>query len=503
LECGCTNFEVYWDKDSVTKSEFGTEVIEEFRAIVGERGLVTSHEELRTYECDGLTNFRVVPKAVLLPTSTEEVQKIVRVCHENKIAFVARGSGTGLSGGALPVADGIVISLARMNRILEVDLENARVVVEPGVINLDVTGRVAHADFFYAPDPSSQSVCTIGGNVAENSGGAHCLKYGFTTTHVLGLEVVLPNGLLVHLGSKTLDRPGYDVPGVFVGSEGTLGIATKIVLRIVKKPECIQTLLAAFHTTNEAGAAVSGIIAAGMLPAAIEMMDNLAIQAAEAAVHANYPNCGGLLLVELDGPTAEVESLMKDVDEICRANGAWEVRVAQTETERALVWKGRKAAFAAMGRVSPNYIVQDGVIPRTALPLVLAEIEKMGAEAGLRVANVFHAGDGNLHPLVLYDRRIEGQEKAAERLSEKILELCIGIGGSITGEHGVGEEKKHMMEKMFAEPDLETMQLVRCAFDPHHLSNPTKVFPTPRLCGESPGEYQVHPIEAAGRGVRF
>jgi glycolate oxidase len=466
-------------------------------------GVISSPEELKTYDCDGLTNFRVTPLAVLLPISTEQVQGIVRICHRERIPFVARGSGTGLSGGALPVKGGVVISLARMKRILEVDLVNGRVVVEPGVINLEVTAAVAAANYFYAPDPSSQSVCTIGGNVAENSGGAHCLKYGFTTTHVLGMEIVLPDGTLVHVGGSTLDMPGYDVAGVFVGAEGTLGIATKVTLRIVKRPERIQTLLAAFHTANEAGTAVSGIIAAGIVPAAIEMMDSLAIQAAEAAVHANYPNCGGLLLVELDGPAAEVEALMAQVDAICREHGAWELRVAQSEAERAVVWKGRKAAFAAMGRVSPNYIVQDGVIPRTALPDVLTEIERMSEETGLRVANVFHAGDGNLHPLVLYDRRIVGQEPMAERLAERILELCIEKGGSITGEHGVGEEKKHMMSKMFAEPDLETMQRVRCAFDPLHLANPTKVFPRPRLCGEQPGEYKPHPLETSGVAERF
>lgn len=480
-----------------------TSIFNEFRSIVGDRGLISSREELHTYECDGLTNFRVLPRAVLLPTSTEQVQAIVRVCHREKIPFVARGSGTGLSGGALPVENGIVLSLARMNRILEVDIPNARVAVEPGVINLDVTGRVQPHEYFYAPDPSSQSVCSIGGNVAENAGGAHCLKYGFTTTHVLGLEVVLPDGSLVHLGGKTLDTPGYDLAGVFVGSEGTLGVATKIILRIVKRPECICTLLAAFPSTNEASAAVSGIIAAGMLPAAIEMMDNLAIQAAEAAVHANYPDCGGLLLVELDGPLAEAEALLTHVDEICHSNGAWKIRVAQSEAERALVWKGRKAAFAAVGHISPNYIVQDGVIPRTALPQVMSEIARLSQENGLRVANVFHAGDGNLHPLVLYDRRIPGQEDAALTLSMKILELCLAAGGSITGEHGVGEEKKCMMPKMFAEPDLATMQRVRCAFDPLQLSNPTKVFPTPRLCGEKPGEYVPHPLETAGLAERF
>jgi glycolate oxidase len=478
-------------------------ILAEFRAITGDRGLITSPEQLKTYECDGLTNFRVMPDAVLLPSSTEQVQAIVRVCHRAGIPFVARGSGTGLSGGALPVKDGVVISTAKMSSILEVDLPNARMVVEPGVINLEVTERVAPHGFFYAPDPSSQSVCSIGGNVAENAGGAHCLKYGFTTTHVLGLEVVLPDGSLAHLGGKALDAPGYDLTGVFVGSEGTLGIATKITLRIVKRPECIHTLLAAFGSTIEAGAAVSDIIGAGMLPAAIEMMDNLAIQAAEAAVHANYPNCGGLLLVELDGPTAEVEALIQQVDAICRKCGANEIKVAQTDAERALVWKGRKAAFAAVGRISPNYIVQDGVIPRTALPRLMNEIERLGKEAGIRVANVFHAGDGNLHPLVLYDRRIEGQEHAAEVLANRVLELCIEAGGSITGEHGVGEEKKMMMSKMFAEPDLETMQRVRCAFDPKNLANPTKVFPRPRLCGEVPGKYEPHPLEVAGIAERF
>ena len=478
-------------------------ILIEFHSIVGKPGLVSSPEELHTYESDGLTNFRVLPRAVLLPSSTEQVQSIVRICHREKIPFVGRGSGTGLSGGALPVENGIVLCLARMNRILEVDIPNARVVVEPGVSNLDVTGRVQPQEYFYAPDPSSQSVCTIGGNVAENAGGAHCLKYGFTTTHVLGLEIVLPDGSLVHLGGKTLDTPGYDLSGVFVGSEGTLGIATKIILRIVKRPECVRTLLAAFPSTNEAGAAVSGIIAAGMLPAAIEMMDRLSIQAAEAAVHANYPDCGGLLLVELDGPLAEVEALMTQVDEICRSNGAGDIRVAQSDAERALVWKGRKSAFAAMGRISPNYIIQDGVIPRTALPRVLSEIDRLSQQAGLRVANVFHAGDGNLHPLVLYDRRIPGQEEAAEALSLQILDLCIAAGGSITGEHGVGEDKKKVMSKMFAEPDLATMQRVRCAFDPLQLSNPTKVFPTPRLCGERPGEYAPHPLESAGLAERF
>ena len=480
-----------------------TRVREELRRIVDPRGFISSPEELRTYESDALTNFHAMPLAVLLPKSAAEVQAIVRVCHREKIPFVARGSGTGLSGGSLPIENGIVISLARMNRILEVDLPNARVVVEPGVINLDVTGRIAHENYFYAPDPSSQSVCTIGGNVAENSGGAHCLKYGFTTTHVLGLDVVLPDGSLVHLGGKTLDAPGYDLAGVFVGSEGTLGIATKMILRIVKRPECVRTLLAPFGAIEEAGATVSDIIAAGMLPAAIEMMDALSIQAAEAGVHAGYPVCRALLLVELDGPLAEVEALLAQTEEICRKNGAGEIRLAQSDAERALMWKGRKAAFASVGRISPNYIVQDGVIPRTALPEILKEIEQIAVQSGIRVANVFHAGDGNLHPLVLYDARIPGQEKAAMELSMHILEMCVERGGSITGEHGVGEEKKIMMGKMFSEPDLEVMQRVRCAFDPRQLANPTKVFPRPRLCGDQPGEYAPHPLETAGIAERF
>ncbi len=473
-------------------------VLNELRTVVGERGLITAPEELHTYECDGLTNFRVVPSAVVIPGSAEQVQSVVRLCYREHIPFVARGSGTGLSGGALPVEGGIVISLARLNRILEIDIPNQRVVVEPGAINLAVTQAVSAKGYFYAPDPSSQLVCSIGGNVAENSGGAHCLKYGFTTTHVLGMEVVLPDGSLVHLGGKTLDRPGYDLAGVFVGSEGTLGVVTKVILRIIKRPEVVQTFLAAFNSTNEAGTAVGEIIAAGMLPAAIEMMDNLAIQAAEAAVHAGYPDCGGLLLVELDGPSAEVIELMENVRRICTQCGAWETRLAQSEAERINIWKGRKAAFAAMGRISPNYIVQDGVIPRTALAQVMSEIERLSAAAGLRVANVFHAGDGNLHPLVLYDRSIAGQEQAAEKLAGDILRLCISAGGSITGEHGVGQEKKMYMAEMFAEPDLDTMQLVRCAFDPDQLSNPTKVFPRPRLCAERQGPYEPHPLEKAG-----
>jgi glycolate oxidase len=471
---------------------------------LGQTAVISDRVQLRTYECDGLTSYRVIPALVVLPSTAEQVQQAVRICHEEEVPFVARGSGTGLSGGALPVEDGVLIVLARMQRILEVDIPNQRVIVEPGVINLSVTEAVAPDGYYYAPDPSSQLICSIGGNVAENSGGAHCLKYGFTTNHVTGLEVVLPDGELVQLGSKALDTPGYDLVGAFVGSEGTLGIATKITLRIVRKPEAVRTLLAAFGSMEEAGGAVSGIIAAGIVPAAVEMMDRLSREAAEAAVHPNYPrDAGGLLIVELDGPSAEVDHQFAEVERICHENGCTELRIARDDTERALMWKGRKAAFAAMGRIAADYYVQDGVIPRTALPQVLRRIADLSAEHGLRVANVFHAGDGNLHPLVLYDGSIEGEPERAELLAGEILQACLEHGGSITGEHGVGFDKKRYMGDMFTGTDLEAMQLLRCAFDPEHRCNPGKIFPTPRLCGEVPGPYRQHPLEKAGLAERM
>ncbi len=485
----------------MTKTVMTPQILAELRSAVGDRGLIQEPNQLQTYECDGLTNFRALPGAVVLPRTTAEVQAAVRVCAKHKIAFVARGAGTGLSGGALPQEGCVVISLARMNRILTVDLDNARITVEPGVTNAQVTERVKAAGFFYAPDPSSQTVCTIGGNLAENAGGAHCLKYGFTVTHVLGCEVVLPSGEVTWFGSEhgVVDSPGYDLAGVFIGSEGTLGIATRAVLRIVRRPESVQTLLAAFNETSAAAQSVSDVIAAGMLPSAMEMMDRISISACEASVHAGYPDCEALLLVELDGPTAEVSAQMVQVRSICERNGAWEQRLAQTEKERALVWKGRKAAFAAMGRVSPNYIVQDGVIPRTKLPEVLAQMKRRSDETGLRVANVFHAGDGNLHPMVLYNGAIEGEEERALEFSYEILRMCVDAGGSITGEHGVGREKQCEMSYMYAQPDLDTMNRVRQAFDPDNIANPEKLFPTPRLCGERRhGAYKPHPIEAAG-----
>ena len=472
-------------------------------SVLGADGVISEPEQLRTYECDGLTGHRVVPALVALPGSTAEVQAVVRLCDRYEVPFVARGAGTGLSGGALPIAEGIVISLARMNRVLELDLESSRVVVEPGVTNLAVSQAVAGEGFYYAPDPSSQQVCTIGGNVAENSGGAHCLKHGFTVTHVTGLDLVLPDGELVHLGGRGLDAPGPDLMGVVIGSEGTLGIATRITLRILRQPEAVRTLLAGFETTREAGAAVSGIVAAGVLAGAMEIMDELTLQAAEAAVHPGYPVAGAILLVELDGNAIQVEDDAARIEEICTSCGATELRVAQTDSERALFWKGRKAAFAAMGRVSHDYYVQDGVVPRTRLPEVLDRIADLERQYGLRVGNVFHAGDGNLHPLVLYDRRNDGEPERARELAEAILEACMDAGGSLTGEHGIGVDKACRMPLMFSETDLAVMGRLRRAFDPKGLCNPGKVLPTPRLCGEVPGPYRAHPVELAGLAERF
>jgi glycolate oxidase len=463
--------------------------------------LISEPEQLRTYECDGLTGRRVVPGLVVLPETAAEVQAVVRACNEHGVPFVARGAGTGLSGGALPVADGIVISLARLTRILEVDVERGQVVVEPGVANLDVTKAVAAEGFYYAPDPSSQQVCTIGGNVAENSGGAHCLKYGFTVNHVLAADVVLPDGELVEL---SVWDEGPDLLGAFVGSEGTLGIATRLTLRILRVPETVSTLLAGFGHTDEAGEAVSGVIAAGILPAAVEMMDAITIAAAERAVNAGYPaGSGAVLIVELDGPQPQVEDDLARVEAICRDAGAREIRLATDAADRAAIWRGRKAAFAAMGRTSPDYYVQDGVVPRTRLPEVLRRIEELSGQYGLRVGNVFHAGDGNLHPLVLYDGRREGEAARAQELAEQILEACVDAGGSITGEHGVGTDKACSMPLMFGEDDLAAMARLRTAFDPRGLANPGKLFPTPRLCGEVPGPYRAHPLEKAGLAERF
>ena len=470
--------------------------------IVGPDGIVRDDAELATYESDGLAKMRSRPGAAVLPGSAEEVQQVVGLCHAAGVPFVARGSGTGLSGGALPRPDGVLIVMTRLNRILDIDIPNRRITVEPGVLNLEVSQAVAGDGCYYAPDPSSQVICSIGGNLAENSGGAHCLKYGFTVHHVLGVEAVLPDGEMVRLGGAALDNPGYDLLGVLVGSEGTLAVVTKVTLRLLRKPAAVKTLLAAFDSTEAAGNAVSGIIGAGIIPAAVEMMDWLTIEAAEAAVHPNFPQAEAILIVELDGAEADVTALFSLVEQVCTDSGAREIQVAQTDAQRARFWMGRKAAFAAMGRVSPSYYVQDGVIPRTKLPEVLARIRSLEEESGLRIGNVFHAGDGNLHPLVCYDDRIPGQPDLAQRVASDILTFCLDAGGSITGEHGVGADKADQMPKMFSATDLEAMQRVRCAFDPRNLCNPGKVFPTPRLCGEVPGPYRAHPAEQAGLAAR-
>jgi glycolate oxidase len=477
-------------------------VLDQLAAVVGPRHCVADPSEIRTYESDGLTSFRAIAGAVVLPDSTEQVAAVVKIAKAAGIPIVPRGAGTGLSGGALPIPGSIVIPLTRMRRILAVDLENGWIRVEPGVVNLDVSKRVGPSGYYYAPDPSSQSVCTIGGNVAENSGGAHCLKYGFTVHHVLGVRMVLGDGEVVDVGGPVLDALGYNLLGAIVGSEGMLGIVTEVVLRILRKPQATRTFFATFPSTDEAGNAVSGIIAAGIVPAAIEMMDGLAIKAIKAATHVDWPDVPAALLMDVDGPLAEVEHTAAQAIAVAEKAGAIEIRRPRDEAERVTMWRGRKSAFAAMGRISPNYVVQDGVIPRSEISGVLREIASLSSRAGLRVANVFHAGDGNLHPLVLYDASVAGQEKQAEELAGEILKICVRVGGSITGEHGVGADKAIYMTEMFAEPDLSTMNLVRCAFDPEQRFNPGKVFPTPRLCGDKPGKYVPHPLELAGTAGR-
>ncbi|MGB2710670.1 MAG: FAD-linked oxidase C-terminal domain-containing protein [Conexibacter sp.] len=453
-----------------------------------------------TYASDALAHHAEMPGVVVLPGTAEEVQRIVAACHAAGVPWVARGAGSGLSGGALPLADGVLIALQRLRRILDVRLDDARIVVEPGVTNLAVSRAVAPTHT-YPPDPSSQVVCTIGGNVAENAGGAHCFKHGFTTNYVTALEIVLSDGTVAQLRR---DDPGYDLLGAFVGSEGTLGIATRIELRVVPAPEHVRTLVVFFEDTGQAGEAVSAIVAAGIVPGAIEMMDRLAIDAAEQATGAGYRrDAGAALLVELDGPAEACERGFAEVVRLCGRAGGRDMRIAADAAERELLWKARKAAFAAMGRVSPAYYVQDGVIPRTKLPEVLRRIDELAAAAGLRVANVFHAGDGNLHPLVCYDPAAPGEPERAEQLAAEIVAACVQAGGSITGEHGVGVDKKHAMPLMFGEADLDAFQRLRCAFDPAGLANPGKVMPSPRLCGEVPGPYRAHPLEQAGIAERL
>jgi len=459
--------------------------------------LLVQPGQLAPYESDGLTSYRVRPGAVVIPETQTEVIETVKLCHQHGVPFVARGSGTSLSGGSVPVKDGLVIALNRFNRILKLDLQERLAVVEPGVINLDVSKAAAPAGLYYAPDPSSQQICTIGGNVAFNSGGAHCLKYGMTSNHVLALKAVLPDGEVVQLGSESVEGVGPDLVGLFVGSEGLFGIALEITLRLLPRPEKYQTVLAAYHSLEAAGNAVASVVASGLLPGAIEIMDRLAIQAAEAAVHANYPKgAEAVLIVELEGEAEQVAEEYKRLQPLIQDSGAYDVRVAQDEADRQRIWKGRKSAFSAVGRLSPDFIVQDGVVPRSRLGEALAEIKRLSEQYALRVANVFHAGDGNLHPLILYDGREPGALERAEQLAGEILRLCIRFGGSITGEHGVGLEKRDYLPQMYAEADMDAMWKLRCAMDPKQIANPGKMFPA----GEPPALRMtgLHPLERAG-----
>ena len=440
--------------------------------------LLTKKAQLVTYESDSLTSYQVHPLAVVIPENQEEVIRTVRACHEFEIPFVARGSGTSLSGGSLPIEGGIVIALNRLNKILKVDPENRIAVVEAGVINIAVSLAAAPHRLYFAPDPSSQLICTIGGNLAFNSGGAHCLKYGMTSNHILGIKAVLPDGVVIELGSESLESVGPDLVGMYVGSEGLFGIALEVTLRLLPKPEAYRTVLAAYHSLEAAGEAVSMVIAAGLLPGAIEIMDNLAIQAAETAVQAGYPrDAAGLLIVELDGETSIVESEFEALMEVMEESGAYEIRIATDDEERAKIWKGRKSAFSAVGRISQDYLVQDGVVPRSKLSMALGEINKLSSEYETRVANVFHAGDGNLHPLILFDGRVPENLKKAEKIAGKILQMCIDMGGSITGEHGIGVEKLKYVPAMFSDIDIGVMQAIRSEIDPLELSNQGKMLP--------------------------
>jgi len=473
------------------------ELLADLARILPKERFLTEAAQLAPYESDALTAFRARPCAVVLPETSEEVVEIVRTCARHKVPFTARGSGTSLSGGSLPVEGGVVIGLNRLNRLLRLDPNERIAVVQPGHINLRVSDAAAPYGLYYAPDPSSQPVSTIGGNLAFNSGGAHCLKYGMTSNHVLGAKVVLPTGEVVELGGESLEGLGPDWLGLFVGSEGLMGIALEVTLRLLPKPEKYHTLLAAYDALEKAGDAVAAVVASGLLPGAMEIMDNLAIEAAEAAVHAGYPTAArALLIVELEGEAPQVEAEAEQLSRVIERSGPYEVRVARDAEERMKIWKGRKAAFSAVGRLSPDYIVQDGVVPRSKLGRALAEIERLSQEHGLRVANVFHAGDGNLHPLILYDGKVPGELERGERLAGEILRMCVRLGGTITGEHGVGMEKKEYMPEMFAEADLEAMRRIRRAVDPLELSNRGKMFPG----GKAPAvtAHGAHPLEQAG-----
>jgi len=468
------------------------EIVRALARIVPGEGVVSEPAGLVPFESDGLSAYRQTPIAVVLPETTQQVSEILRWCQANGVKVVPRGAGTSLSGGALPLADGVVLGLSKFNRVLEVDYANRCAVVQPGVTNLGVTAAVEAQGFYYAPDPSSQIACTIGGNVAENSGGVHCLKYGLTTNNLLGCELVLMSGEVVRLGGKAMDAEGYDLLGLVTGSEGLLGVVTEVTVRILPKPETAKALLLGFPTVEGAAATVGDIIGAGVIPAGLEMMDNPAIRAAEAFVGVGYPvDAAALLIVELDGPEAECAELVGHVRMLAAERGANFVKTSESEAERLAFWAGRKAAFPAVGRIAPDYFCMDGTIPRGRLPQVLARITELSVEYGLGVANVFHAGDGNLHPLILYDADIPGQLEKAEAFGADILKLCVAVGGVLTGEHGVGVEKRDLMGEMFDETDLACQQRVKCAFDPGLLLNPGKVFPVLHRCAEL-GRVHVH-----------
>jgi glycolate oxidase len=467
-------------------------IVAALRRIVPGEGVIASDAAMRPYESDGLTAYRALPMVVVLPETTEQVSRILAYCYGGGIKVVPRGAGTSLSGGALPLTDGVLLGMAKFNRIRETDYDNRAVVAEPGVTNLAVTQAVEHAGFYYAPDPSSQIACTIGGNVAENSGGVHCLKYGMTTNNVLGCELVLMTGEVVRIGGKHLDAGGYDLLGVITGSEGLLGVVTEVTVRILKKPETARAVLVGFASSEDAGACVGRIIAAGIIPGGMEMMDRPAIHAADDFAKAGYPrDVEALLIVELDGPRAEVDHLIARVEDIARDCRAVTCKISASEEERLLFWAGRKAAFPAVGRISPDYYCMDGTIPRAALPKVLARMREMSEKYALRVANVFHAGDGNLHPLILYDANKPGELDRAEQFGAEILKLCVEVGGVLTGEHGVGVEKRDLMPAMFSEADLNQQQRLKCAFDGKGLLNPGKVFPVLHRCAEL-GRMHVH-----------
>ncbi len=467
-------------------------IIAALRAVVPGEGVISSDDEMRAFESDGLTAYRQLPMLVVLPETTAQVAEVLRYCHEEGIKVVPRGAGTSLSGGALPLEDGVLLGMAKFNRIREIDFDNRLAVVEPGVTNLAISEAVEHAGFYYAPDPSSQIACTIGGNVAENSGGVHCLKYGMTTNNLLGCEMVLMTGEIVRLGGKHLDSGGYDLLGIVTGSEGLLGVVTEVTVRILRKAETARAILLGFAASEDAGACVARIIGAGIIPSGMEMMDAPAIHAVEEFVHAGYPlDVEALLIVELDGPGAECDHLVERVSQIARDCRATTLKASTSEEQRLLFWAGRKAAFPAVGRISPDYYCMDGTIPRAKLPLVLHRMREMSAKHGLRVANVFHAGDGNLHPLILYDANQPGELERAEAFGADILKLCVEVGGVLTGEHGVGVEKRDLMPVMFSEIDLDQQQRLKCAFDDKGLLNPGKVFPKLHRCAEL-GRMHIH-----------